>query len=163
MKEITKAQIKMIHILKNTLALDNVSYRAGLYIVYGVRSCEDLNFDQASSLIMQMKKMAGENNLKHEMTQKLSNREGMATVKQLDYILGLWKKISQYHDQADRDRALRAFVERIAKVSDLRFLTKRGAAKVINALKSMLKRKTKTEMRIEAGKLASVHPETPDF
>jgi len=154
MQKISKNQIKMIHILKNNLALEDTTYRGGLYVAFGVRTCNDLSFAQANALIGSMKRMLGIAELDLEKRRGLARREGFASLEQLEYIHGLWRQVSIYHGDAERERALRAFVERIAKVSDLRFLTTRGATAVISAMRRMRQKKTEMQEREESMKLA---------
>jgi hypothetical protein len=57
----------------------------------------------------------------------------------------MWQEISRAPEGKERAVALRTFINRIAKVSDLRFLDSDGAGKVLNALKTMQTRESKTE------------------
>jgi hypothetical protein len=59
---------------------------------------------------------------------------GGATLEQLEYIKGMWQKCARNKSEA----ALHAFVNRIAGVWTLRFLTVHTARKVILALRDMM-------------------------
>jgi hypothetical protein len=47
--------------------------------------------------------------------------------------------VSRIEDPKDRRKGLRSFLERVVKISDLRFLDQDGAGKIINALSAMQK------------------------
>jgi hypothetical protein len=49
----------------------------------------------------------------------------------------MWADNSRVPDAEGRKKALRAFILRVAGVSDLRFLDDEGAGKVLNALGAM--------------------------
>ena len=140
---ITKQQIKMIHALKNTLGMDDETYRFSLWEAFGVTSSKDLNRDQADGVISYFEREAtsaglwglGNSEGKHS---KLDGRPDYATSKQLSYIESLWSKVSRVEPES-RAKALRSFLQRQAGVSDLRFLKRTDAGKVITALKAMLK------------------------
>jgi len=154
MGTITKGQIRMIHVLKNAIGMKDPVYRGALYVAFGVRSSKDLTVEQAASVMRNFQQRAGQNGLSQDKRFDFSRREGFATKEQLLYINGLWKKVSRGPEGKGRDIALRNFILRVAKVSDLRFLTVGAAAKVINALKNMQGRKTERAIREEAAGFA---------
>jgi hypothetical protein len=63
-----------------------------------------------------------------------SEEQGAANTAQLEYIKGMWQKCARNKS----DGALLAFVNRIARVKALRFLTVPTAQKVILALRDMM-------------------------
>ncbi|MEA5113222.1 MAG: regulatory protein GemA [Geobacteraceae bacterium] len=133
-------QIKAIHALKTAIGMDDSSYRLLLQEFAGITTSKALNMGQAEELIEDLKCKAGQ----QAWTRKeggqhsdLAGRPGMATPAQLRMIEAIWKKVSRAEDTEARTKALRAFIQRIAKVSDLRFLDREGAGKIINALESM--------------------------
>jgi hypothetical protein len=83
---------------------------------------------------------------KHEA---LDGRPGFANVAQLDLIEGTWAKVSRMETPELRAKALRGFILKVAGVSDLRFLNKSGAGKVIIALRSMEKRREYSNIKEE--------------
>ncbi len=164
MAAITKGQIKIIHVLKKAIGMEDEVYRGGLYVAFGVRSSKDLTVEQAAGVIQNLQARAGQAGISQIRTIDSSRREGFATEAQLLYINGLWNKVSRAPEGKARDAAFRSFLLRVAQVSDMRFLTVGAAAKVINALKNMQARKTEREMREEAAEFAGnmKRVETPD-
>ncbi len=144
---ITSAQIKKIHVLKHSLAMDDDTYRQILQNCFKLESSKELNRLQAGDLIEVLEKHATECGVWEQRTGKpnpmdhLGERPGMASPTQLKKIQAQWKTVSRSQKAEDRTKALRHFIERVAKVSDLRFLDAAGAGKVLNALKSMQARK----------------------
>jgi len=146
---ITAAQIKLVHALKRVLLLedDPVLWQQLLYERFKVTSSKELTVDQAGKLIDELQAAALKHGLweaREDMRQrfnKLDNRPGMATPEQLRKIEATWQAVSRAPEGQERVVALRSFINRIAKVSDLRFLDSDGAGKVLNALKVMQSRK----------------------
>jgi len=149
-RPITPAQIKRIHTIISVLKIDDDTYRAALGNRFNVTTCKDLSLNQAQLFLRELEGVA----IKHhnqspeqeksekppERFSNLDNRPGMASAAQLRKIESMWQEISFIPDQDARNRALRRFVQRIAKIADLRFLDLKGASKVINALNVMEKR-----------------------
>lgn len=145
---LTKTQIKMIHSLKNALQLDDPTYRSILDDRFQVGSSKDLSLNQAEVLIRELKEIAVRTGVwkqrpgrKNKFDEWEGRRGGMATPPQLRKIEAMWQEVSRIDEPEGRKKALRSLLERIVKVSDLRFLDSEGASKVINALSSMQKRK----------------------
>jgi Tfp pilus assembly protein PilP len=149
-RPITPAQVKRIHTIVGILKIDDDTYRAALDSRFNVTTCKDLNLSQAQTFLQELEALAIKNYHQLPEPQKaekqperysnLDNRPGMATPAQLRKIESMWQGVSIIPDQDARNRALRSFVLRIAKVADLRFLDRDGASKVINALNVMEKR-----------------------
>lgn len=141
---ITAAQIKKIHALKTALGFDDGLYRFILSNSFGVTSSKDLNSIQAGGLIEIMEAKAVEcgswerSGDKPKKFSALASRCNMASPEQLRKIEAQWAEVSRVPPE-EREKALRRFVYRIAKVSALRFLDQEGAGKVINALTAMQK------------------------
>jgi len=152
---ITGRQIKQVHVLKNCLGLDDPTYRTVLREGFRVDSSKQLNTVQADLLIrdLELKAVAAgvfeQRPGRRKKFEDLSGRGGMATPAQLRKIEAMWQDVSRASDPEQRRKALRSFVERVAKSSDLRFLDQDGAGKVINALKKMSQPK-KNENRGES-------------
>lgn len=144
---ITPLQIKAIHAIKGALGMDDECYRAMLQDVAGATSSKNLSWQQAESVIDDLKRKAGQESWKKGRTDKYRNldgRAGMATSAQLRKIEATWDEVSRATDPEQRAKALRAFIFRVAKVSDIRFLDRPGAGKIINALEAM-SRKAKAQ------------------
>ncbi len=162
---ITASQIKIIHTLKNRLAMDEEDYRVMIKGGCGMESSKHLTTSQAAQLIDNLENMAvaagvwdrrgwkgatrisnGQAAVKARVIGSIDNfgeRGGMATPPQLRKIEAMWSEVSRATPEY-RTMALRQFVNRIAHVSDLRFLDSVGAGTVINALKKMRERKSQS-------------------
>lgn len=154
---ITSGQIRKIHALKGALALDDDVYREVLAVGFGVRSSKELSLHQAKGLIEHLESKAVAAGMWERRGEKpsctpkycsgqgkkyddLGQRNGdMATPKQLRLIDALWSEASRAETAEERKKALRHFITRIAKISDIRFLDMAGAQKVINGLNAMTK------------------------
>lgn len=138
---VNKGQIKAIHALKRALGMDEETYRQMLSGFAGVQSSKELTTLQADRLIVDMKRKAGQDTLTRHSAgrhESLQGRPGMATPAQLRKIEATWREVSRAEDPAARAKALRGFLFRIARVSDLRFLDSKGASKIICALETMM-------------------------
>jgi hypothetical protein len=150
---ITGAQIKKIHTLKNVLAMADDLYRLSLQGLYGVTSSKELNQIQAADLIDFLETKATELGVwectigPRKRLNGLGKRRGMASPGQLQKIEAQWQRVSRVEQPEERAKALRHLVERISKVSDLRFLDTVGAGKVLNALKAMQREKAKSSKK----------------
>lgn len=135
-------QIKKIHTLKNALSMGEEIYRATLDQRFGVASSKDLNFSQAQELIDDLEEKAvavgaWEKRPRKQRYGGTKQRKGMATDKQIGLIQRMWTDVSKAESDEGREKGLRGFLLRTAKVSDLRFLDSRGASQMILALKKM--------------------------
>lgn len=143
---ITAVQVKKIHALKNAMDIDDDLYRFILGDMFQVASSKELDKHQAGRLIEEMEAKAVELGRwerrpdKRERFRNLARRAGMASPEQLRKIEAMWSEVSRVPQPEERTKALRHFIERVAKVSDLRFLDIEGAGKVLNALKAMQSR-----------------------
>jgi hypothetical protein len=142
---VTANQVKKIHTLKSLLNVREETYRRMLGN-YNVATSKALSFHQANEFIQLLEHFARKKGLwenyaeKHE---KLSCRTGMATPAQLRMIEGIWAEL---YPETERKRAtaLRTYLFRFFKVSDLRFLDAEKVNKVLHALKQMKARKERT-------------------
>jgi len=143
-KPILPVQIKKIHVLKNALSLDESTYRSILLESCGAESSKELDSIEAQKLIDAWEEKAialgtwkrPPRKKKYEANKR---RQGMATDAQIQLIKDMWSDISRAEGEESQRVALRHFLTRTAKVSDLRFLDSRGANKMILALKRMSK------------------------
>ncbi len=149
---VTKGQIKAIHTIKSKIGLCDEYYRCMLS-QYGVESSKDLTFEQAEGLwatLQQMAKEAGIGKRKITKGKKYDDLEAdgkrdpsMATPRQLRMIEAIWSDVSYMGNARERAKALRVFIEKRFRVSDLRFVTKTNASKIIKTLEAMLQSKMK--------------------
>ncbi|MEW6115352.1 MAG: regulatory protein GemA [Nitrospirota bacterium] len=143
-KPIDKRQIRKIHTLKSALKLSDDEYREKVQEIHGFSgTSKDLTYDEAETLIRAMESEALSKGVwQRRVSRKskyeyLGDREGMATPKQLRMIEAIWKDVSRYHAEDERARALRSFLFKRFKVSDVKFITSRQASKIIWSLFNM--------------------------
>jgi hypothetical protein len=123
--------IQLIHIGRNKLALTDDAYRAMLRGVSGKESCSAMTIPELDRALKAIKS-AG-----FRVEKKLPLRDeeiGGANPDQLSYIKGMWELAARIKTEA----ALNAFIKRIVRVDDIRFLDVKGAQKVITALRAMM-------------------------
>jgi len=122
--------IQLIHIGKAKMALSDDIYRSFLEGITGKRSCADMGVRQLEAVLRAMRSTGFV-----QLPERVRPEEqGMASPEQLEYIKGMWQKCARNKN----DAALLAFVNRIAGVKSLRFLTVHTAQKVILALRDMM-------------------------
>lgn len=130
--ELSKKQIRLIHVAKTKLGIDDDQYRSILANLCGVTSSTEL--DQAGfELLMGFFEYQGFK----PMTRNGANygpRPGMASYAQLELIRALW---FEYSKGRAGESELNKWLERCFKLTSLRFLDKATAPKVITALKAM--------------------------
>jgi len=125
-----KKLIQLIHIGKAKMGLSDEAYRAFLEGITGKQSCANMSERQLAAVLRAMRK-----NGFAQLTNRVKPEEkGGATLAQLEYIKGMWVKCARNKS----DKALLAFVDRIAHVQALRFLTVHTAQEVILALREMM-------------------------
>ena len=127
-----KRLIQLIHIGKGKMGMADDTYRAFLDGVTGKDSCSDMTIRQLESVLRVMRK----HGFPLAPRRVRPEEKGAASVAQLEYIKGMWAKCARNKS----GRALVAFVNRIAGVKTLRFLTPETAQKVILALRDMMEK-----------------------
>lgn len=141
MQKITPAQNRKIHTLKRALAWDDATYQAALKGQVGVETSKGLPIQQAKKVIGHLEELAVRAGVWTRQGRRFDHLDGrsvdMATPKQLRLIEVMWGQVSRATTNAAREKALRAFVKRITKAADLRFLRKHQAEKVVKALEKM--------------------------
>jgi hypothetical protein len=125
-----KKLIQLIHIGKEKMELTDDAYRAFIEGVSGKQSCADMTGRQLMAVLRAMRK----NGFGYHDGRVKPSEKGLATMAQLEYIKGMWRKCARNKS----DEALLAFVNRIAHVKALRFLTVYTAREVILALRDMM-------------------------
>ena len=152
---ITAAQKALLHVAAQRLGLDDDTYRDMLQSVAGVRSSNDLgprDFDRVMQHLTErgFEKTYGAHDYAGYMTrlkywQTLAgNRPGMATPAQIARLETDWDLLRWYWAPkgfANRELALRAFLRRVTKSEDLRFLTFSRAKQAITAMKKIEQRR----------------------
>ena len=125
--------IQLIHVGRNKLALGDDAYRAILQGVSGKNSCTDMTILELEEAMKALRRM-GFRVRKHL---PLSPENiGEASREQLEYIKGMWELAAI----CKTEKALNAFIRRVVKVDNIRFLNVQGAQKVILALRDMMKK-----------------------
>lgn len=133
---ITQKQIALLHVAKKELALDDDTYRAVLARFGGVESAADLGQPGFTAVIKYFTALG----FRSTWTQRTYGyRPTMATPPQVDLIRSLWRRFTGGSDEGDVE--LNKWLDRFQKVSSLRFVDNKKAAKVISALKAMVARK----------------------
>jgi hypothetical protein len=125
-----KKLIQLIHIGKAKMGLSNEAYRAFLDGVCGRDSAAKMTVRQLEQALRAMRK----NGFEQAPNRVKPEEKGGATPAQLEYVKGMWARCARNKS----DKALAAFVKRIAGVDALRFLTVRTAKDVILALRDMM-------------------------
>ncbi len=148
MMNITKVQIKKIHALVTSLKLSDDNYRALLFR-FGAESSKELSKDEAIKFIDELSKFEKEQKLNNKNIKPTGvhlkgrlvyfNRKNKATDKQIDYIAGLWLKLSNRKDY----QSLMWFIKRITKklYIHIESITLQEASIVIVALEKWNKTK----------------------
>lgn len=137
----TNSEIKKIHILKNLLNLDDDLYRE-ILAGFGCCSSKELPAHLVHELMSMLEKMAVEADvwvIPNRRFKDLNNRDGMATPKQLRKIEAMWREVAYQKDDEYVRTSFRRFLQRQFKISDLRFVEKSMASKIIKAINSIQK------------------------
>lgn len=129
---ITPKQIALLHVAKKQLGLDDDTYRAVLERVTGCDSAADLTQPGFTAAVKYFTAMG------FRSTRSYGYRPTMATPPQVDLIRSLWAKFLGREDENDTE--LNKWLDRFHKVSSLRFVDNKKAAKVISALRAMISR-----------------------
>jgi|UniRef100_A0A7C3E0I7 hypothetical protein len=129
--------MKLIHTARRQLNLDDEAYRSILQGAAGVASSKDLQTSNQFDEVMKAFKNLG---FRYRQKQEviLPNRASKA---QIAYIKKLWDLGSRTKTEA----GLRHFLQRIAHVDHVNFLTKQQASAVILALQDVTKKAQKEE------------------
>jgi hypothetical protein len=125
-----KRLITLIHIGRARVGLSDEDYRALLEGISGETSSVRMSIPQLEDTLKALKSLGF--SVKKKLPVKEEDR-GRATEKQLGYIKGLWELCAR----AKTEAALAVFVDRVAHVPALRFLTVYSARAVILALRDM--------------------------
>lgn len=134
-KTLRRGQISIIHVAKDRLRLTDAAYRDLLREAAGVRSATDLTQEGFHAVMRRFEALGFVSG-----GPRYGHRLGMASPAQLRAIRALWR---QWCDKTvtDTEKALRHWMERCYRVSDLRFCDEAIASKAIEGLKAMVWRK----------------------
>ncbi len=138
--------IRKIHTLKSALGLSEDEYRLTLLHNFRVDSSKHLTNNQSIELIKSLESEAVQKGIWQKFEGKsrfesFGRRPGMASPAQLRKIEVLWKDAIDLKDNKSRAKALRTFLNRHFKISDIRFLDQTATKKVIHTLNHMVLRK----------------------
>ena len=131
-----KSRLAIIHFAKKQLGLDDDAYRAILSGA-GVSSAKDITTEGQFNTVMTafgnlgFQSTSQGNSVKYRRT--APGALNMITPSQEYYIRGLWALASRAKDE----KSLRAIIKRVGKADDIRFLTRRAASGVIQALRDI--------------------------
>ncbi len=132
-----KQWVKMIHVAKTKLNLDDEHYRTLLTGACGVESSREIKtWKQYDSVMTAFKKLGfnyKSKTKKAEIVPQEERNSEWISEKQEKYIRGLWQLVADNKS----DRALEAFLERITGTTRIEWLRKYQATDVIVALRKM--------------------------
>ena len=136
--------IQILHVAKRECGLDDASYRALLFGAAGVDSARDIKtWQQYNAVLKAFAKLgfkvtagkAAQSGLKKTAPQNGRNGDWISA-RQEYYIRGLWDLASRAKDEA----SLQAMLQRIAGVTQIEWISKEKATKVILALRDIAKK-----------------------
>jgi len=137
MKQDRQRLIKLIHVAKRDIALDDDSYRAILQRIGSKASAADLTVPELEKVLEHMKRSG------FKVRSKKSDRP-QASDDQSKMIRGLWLELAGMEVvRNSSEAALGAFVKRMTKVDTLQWLSTEQASQVIEHLKEWRERVTK--------------------
>jgi hypothetical protein len=128
--------IRVIHVAKREVGIDDESYRNILQGCAGVDTAKDIKTVAQFKMVMHTFEKLGFRRQKQPQKRlpvNESERGKLCTERQRYYIKGLWELASNNKDE----KSLHAMLKRIAHVDDLRFLDKKNASAVILALRDI--------------------------
>lgn len=147
---ISFSQIKQIHTLKAIIGLNDELYREML-MSFGVVTCKDLTYAEAGiflEILISKAVAAGKWQRPGSNFAELENRgNDMASPAQLRKIEAMWRDISYIKRNESVRKSLRLFVQKHFKVSDLRFVDKTTAMKIIHVVNKIRIEKYKKELK----------------
>lgn len=147
---ISFSQIKQIHILKSLLGLDEELYKEML-MSFGVTTCKDLTYTETEiflEILTSKAVAAGKWQRPGSNFTELENRgNDMASPTQLRKIEAMWRDISYIKSNESIRKSLRLFVQKHFKISDLRFVDKTTATKIIHIINKIKIEKYKKELK----------------
>lgn len=134
----TAKQIKLVHLARRKLGIDDNLYRSILHGYGGVVSSKDLDNAGFEGVMAYFARCG----FRSDWTKRtFGKRLGMASPAQIELIRALWEEWSG----SDDERTLNSWLDRSYHIAALRFLTPDIAGKAINGLRVMVARKERKE------------------
>jgi phage gp16-like protein len=122
-------EIKLIHIAKRDLQLDDETYRAMLWSIARVRSAKDLDFTGRKKVLDHLKARGFKVKAKASPSKNAPDSRWRK-------MRALWHELHKRQlVEHDTDEALRAFIKRLTGADDFRFLNNHQIHTVIESLK----------------------------
>lgn len=141
---LTKNQIKVLHVAKGQLALDDDMYRDSLEANAGVRSAKDLDYQGFKAVMEHFERCGFKSKLAKRPsvvppqsgTMEGKRRVNMATAAMIRKIYASWWSLGgSYYEHGKELKALRGFLKKRFRVDHENFLTFEQAQGVIEAIK----------------------------
>lgn len=130
MAESRNQLIKLIHVAKRSLNMDESSYRNILQTIGGAASAADLSVPKLELVLEHLKKCG------FTVRSNKKPQRNLADDQQSKMIRGLWLELANSGVVKDpSEQALASFVKRMTKVSALQWLSSKQASQVIENLK----------------------------
>lgn len=138
--------IKIIHVAKRELCMDEDTYRQLLNTYAGIESTREMNLGQLNQILDAMKKIGFK--VRAQKKEKLT-----ATDDQSKKIRSLWLEMADEGFIRDcSERAINVYVHRITGISRLDWLNTRAASRVIETLKQWQARERKALEALQGAK-----------
>ena len=137
--------IKLIHVARRELQIDDDSYRmmlSNMPVLKGKTSAKDCTVLQLNSILEQLKNRGFK-------VRKAVKTRALASDEQSRKIRSLWLELHASNVVRDSsEKALAAYVMRICKIEALQWLSSKQAGDVIETLKKWLQRSSKKTQEV---------------
>lgn len=131
--KIREREIRLIHVAKRDLQLDDETYRAMLWSLARVRSSKELDFTGRKKVLDHLKARG--------FKVKVAPANKNAGDSRYRKIRALWAELRKRQMvEKDTDQAVRAFIKRTTGAEDFQFLNNHQINTVIESLKSWIDR-----------------------
>lgn len=139
---LSKKQKAVLHVAKGKLGLDEETYRDVLEAYGGVRSSTGLDYEGFLAVMRHFEGCGFKSNRKIPPDPPLGRGGNWASDGQIRKIKAMWLTLAgSYYEQGKEWKALRGFLRKRFRVDHENFLTPGKAGQVIEAIKSIGKRK----------------------
>lgn len=141
--KIREREIRLIHVAKRELQLDDDTYRSMLWSIARVKSSKDLDFTGRKKVLDHLKARGF----------KVKSSPANKNAHDAEYrkVRVLWTKLHAAGAvEHDSDDAVRAYVKRMTKVDDFKFLNSSQSRTVIEGLKKWIQRVERDVLRAKA-------------
>ncbi|KAF1043230.1 MAG: hypothetical protein GAK35_02322 [Herbaspirillum frisingense] len=141
--DIKKREIRLIKIAQRELGIDEETYRSMLWAIARVRSASDLDWTGRKKVLEHMKKSGFK--VKRTPNNPNANDATYRKVRQL------WSEMHRAGIiEHDTDQAVNAYVKRLTRVDDFRFLNSHQVATIIESLKRWQGRFSRGETNVDS-------------